>query len=392
MALNTAKFTLPTPTWLQTLRYNEWWRFKIPFLLGIYFWQIDFDTVGTERFWLYAALLVVWMFGAAGFGYFVNDCFDIEQDAAAGKPNRSGNLSVLSRWLVAFGLLAVALVPWIWLPGMFLSYVFIGVHLFSFLLYSIPPIRFKERYYLGAITDALYSYFLPVLLVAYTAWLINNMPPNYFIPTTYQVLALAGWAMAAGLRNIIQHHILDRRKDRISGTANIINRYGLRFNVNMLRVVFIPLEIALFAFAVYATGHYEVLLYCLLAFFCFWQMLPVIRINLRHPLNLRFDLGLFTLNAFYEIYLPFGFLVAFAIAQPWYWAAILPYHFLFPNPLISFTLWVLAIIFHHLVLRWLWIVRLILSRIVNYSIHYTRVAYRYSRGIKPYDPRKEHDA
>lgn len=392
MALDTGKFTLPTPAWLQTLRYNEWWRFKVPFLLGIYFWQIDFATIPMEVFWLNAALLVVWMFGAAGFGYFVNDCFDIEQDAAAGKPNRSGSLSVATRLLVAMGLLTIALLPWYWLPGNFTSALLIAFHLLSFLLYSIPPIRFKERYYLGAITDALYSYFLPVLLVAYTAWLVNNLPPNYYVPINNQALALAAWAMAAGLRNIIQHHILDRRKDRISGTANIINRYGLRFNVNLLRGLFIPLEIVLFAVAVHFTGHYEALLYGLLVFFCFWQLLPVVRINLRQPPNFRLDLGLFTLNAFYEIYLPFGFLIAFAIAQPWYWATILPYHFFFPNPLISFTLWVLAIIFHHLVLRWLWIVRLILSRIVNYSIHYTRVAYRYSRGIKPYDPRKQHDA
>lgn len=387
MALDTAKFTLPTPAWLQTLRYNEWWRFKVPFLLGIYFWQIDFATIDMQSFWLYAALLVVWMFGAAGFGYFVNDCFDIEQDAAAGKPNKSGKLSLGTRWALSIGLVLVALLPWVFLPGNATSYVLVGVHLLTFLLYSIPPVRFKERYYLGAITDALYSYFLPVWLVGQTAWLVSGIEP-----TALQVGGLIAWAMAAGLRNIIQHHILDRRKDRISGTANIINQFGLRFNVNLLRVLFIPLEVVLFAFAVYTTGHYEVLLYSLLAFFCFWQMLPVVRINLRHLLNLRFDLGMFTLNAFYEIYLPFGFLIAFAVAQPWYWATILPYHFFFPNPLISFTLWVLALIFHHLVLRWLWIVRLILSRIVNYSIHYTRVAYRYSKGIKPYDPRKEHDA
>jgi 4-hydroxybenzoate polyprenyltransferase len=392
MALDTGKFTLPTPAWLQTLRYNEWWRFKVPFLLGIYFWQIEFATIPMDVFWLNAALLVVWMFGAAGFGYFVNDCFDIDQDAAASKPNRSGSLSVASRWLVATSLLAIALLPWYWLPTATASWLLVGIHLLSFLLYSIPPIRLKERYYLGAITDALYSYFLPVLLVAYTAWLLNNLPPNYFVPSPHQALALAGWSLAAGLRNIIQHHILDRRKDRISGTANIINRYGLRFNVNLLRGLFIPLEIVLFAFAVYFTGNYTALLYSLLGFFCLWQLLPVVRINLRQPLNLRLDLGLFTLNTFYEIYLPFGFLIAFAIAQPWYWATILPYHFLFPNPLISFTLWILALVFHHLVLRWLWIVRLILSRIVNYSIHYTRVAYRYARGIKPYDPREQHDA
>ncbi len=378
------KFSFPEVRWLQTLRYHEWWRFKVPFLLGIYFWQVDFGSLSMANFWLHAGLLIVWMFGAAGFGYFVNDCFDIEQDAAAGKPNRAGSLSLTNRWLIAIGLLQVSILPWAWLPFNWFSIVLIVLHLLSFLLYSIQPVRLKERYYLGAITDALYSYFLPVWLVAHTAWLITD-----FEGKVWQLITLVSWAMAAGLRNIIQHHIADRRKDRLSGTANIINRYGLRFNVNLLRGMLIPLEVVLFALAVHFTGHYVQLLYGLLAFFCLWQLLPVVRVNLRQSSNVRLDLGLFTLNTFYEIYLPFGFLIAFAVAEPWFWLLIILYHFFFPNPLISFILWVVALVFHHLVLRWLWIVRLILSRIVNYSIHYTRVAYRYSRGIKPYDPRKQ---
>jgi 4-hydroxybenzoate polyprenyltransferase len=381
------KFSLPEVRWLRALRYHEWWRFKVPFLLGIYFWQLPFGSLSIANFWLHAGLLIVWMFGAAGFGYFINDCFDIEQDAAAGKPNSSGSFSLTNRWFVSLGLLALAILPWYWLPFNWVSVVLVALHLLTFLLYSIPPVRFKERYYLGALTDALYSYFLPVCLVAHTAWLISGIEPSL-----WQVVALLAWAMAAGLRNIIQHHIIDRRKDRISNTANIINRFGLRFNVNLLRWLFIPLEVLFFALAVHFTGQYVELLYGLLVFFCFWQLLPVVRINLRQPLNLRLDLGLFTLNAFYEIYLPFGFLIAFAVAETWFWALIVPYHFFFPNPLISFVLWVLVLVFHHLVLRWLWIVRLILSRIVNYSIHYTRVAYRYLRGIKPYDPRNQHDA
>lgn len=379
---------ISAPQWLQTLRYHEWWRFKVPFLLGIYFWQINFGLVSVGALWGFAALLIVWMFGAAGFGYFINDCFDIDQDAAAGKPNRAASIGFAQRWLVAAALLLIALAPWYWLPTFFASWVLIGMHLLSFLFYSIPPVRLKERYYFGALTDALYSYFLPVVLVAYTAWLINNLPPNYFIPNSAQALSLAAWALSAGLRNIIQHHILDRRKDRLSGTANIINRFGLRFNVNLLRAVFIPLEVLLFAFAVHFTGQYNGVLLGLLAFFCCWSLLPVVRINLRQKGVFRLDFGLFTLNTFYEMYLPFAFLVLFSLANPWYWLLVLPYHLLFPNPLISFLLWVLALVFHHLVLRWLWIVRLILSRIVNYSIHYTRVAYRYVRGIKPYDPRE----
>lgn len=366
----------------KTLRANDWWQTKVPFLLGIFYW---FLTPAYQFGWglgLQILALLVWIVGAAGFGYFVNDCFDIEQDRQAGKANAAAKFSVTKRWLIASTLLVVSLLPWLYLAQSAFVLVLIGLHLLSFITYSVPPLRFKERYYLGVLNDAVYAYLLPVAIVAYTAYelswnlfgpaelphgLICVYAGGYYEPQDMVLL----WALLAGLRNIIQHHLIDRKEDKRSGTKNVAIRYGIRFNVNINRFVLIPLELLTFAlmFGLNNAKHWIFLL--VFGVYLILELPSVIRIDLRERYRMRFEPALFSINRFYEEYLPLLALLYLGLREPLFFIVMALHQLIFPNKVLKHFM---ELVFHHLILKWLWIIRLILSRIVNYSIYYVQIA------------------
>ena len=118
--------------------------------------------------------------GFMGFGYLTNDLADRKKDALAGKSNGTRNLS--STWVVLLlvTFLATALLPWIYLPMDWISWLCIIVELVLFVLYAFPPFRLKERGFLGVITDALYAHVVPGFLASWTFYLVGNEHYSHF--------------------------------------------------------------------------------------------------------------------------------------------------------------------------------------------------------------------
>jgi 4-hydroxybenzoate polyprenyltransferase len=98
------------------------------------------------------------LFGIAGLGYFINDWADIRSDQLAGKPNKVGELSLGVRLLILILLCAFSFLPWLILPMNEYSWALIGIEIILFLMYSLPPLRLKEKGFLGIITDTMYAY------------------------------------------------------------------------------------------------------------------------------------------------------------------------------------------------------------------------------------------
>ncbi len=359
----------------RVIRYNDWWRTKVPFLFGIYLWHLGMVYTSPEQPFTHLVAIFMWIIGAAGFGYFVNDWFDIEQDRAAGKANMAEQLGFGKRMALVTGLLVLALAPWFYLPHDTLTLALVGLHLLFFIAYSVPPVRTKERYYWGGINDALYSFALPVLIVSRAAAGMSGSLP---LAENLQWLLL-GFGFATGMRNITQHHILDRKEDLISATKNVVNRYGLRANVNLIRYLWLPLELSFFLAYVWLYGRLPWFLYGGLFLYTFWGLLPVVRINLRRPGQFKLDLSLFSINGFYEHIVPMILLGWFISQNLWYLLVLVVWQLLIPNPVINFLLFQLEVLFHHVVLKILWMVRLVLSRIVNYTIYFFILLFRFLR-------------
>src|ERR1043165_8294990 len=146
------------------LRSSEWWNTKMPLLLGI-FLCFSIDNLNKPAVtMLHLVLALIWTFSAAGFGYFLNDCFDIQVDAITGKANQSTGLSLTQRALVLLFLGTVALLSVSFIGNPFLVFIAF-LHLLLFFVYSAPPLRFKNVLLVGLLVDAIYAWVLPIIII-----------------------------------------------------------------------------------------------------------------------------------------------------------------------------------------------------------------------------------
>ena len=223
---------------LKTLRFHNWWIAKIPPLLSFAYAVILLRGLDISTIWLDLVLLIVWMIGAAAFGHYINDIFDLQDDLQAGKENRTAGQSTIVKFCIAVALAAVALLPWILLPRNNYNSGLVISHLLIFLVYSAPPIRLKERGVLAVFADAVYAHVIPGLVVLFTL-----LPYVEMEHLTGFILLFAGWQFLVGCRNILNHHIDDYENDMISNTTTTATIYGDAAIKNVVKRFFFPLEV-----------------------------------------------------------------------------------------------------------------------------------------------------
>ena len=230
----------------QKLRLSNPWRYKVPLLLAFCYFLLLAGNVHPQVASMSFFAAIATTIGFMGFGYLTNDLADRKKDALAGKSNGTTNLSTASISLLVITFLAIAILPWIYLPMDRISLACIITELVLFVLYAFPPFRLKERGFLGVITDALYAHVLPGFLASWTFYLVGvEHYKNFF----YFVIALCVWQFFSGIRNIISHHYKDYENDQASGTKTFATQIGKEKVYTLMSRVFIPLEIvSLFAF------------------------------------------------------------------------------------------------------------------------------------------------
>lgn len=208
---------LKTVSSREFFRLDDWWRSKAALLMGmVYLFTAWFD-IRFERFLWLAMLSIVTISGFASFGYLINDFFDRKKDAIAGKKNfLEGKSQVAITFFFALAL-SLLLLPWFYLPFNGLSIAWIVLEIILFIVYSLPPLRFKERGIPGLIVDALYAHALPVALAAYTFSLASGKSI-----TLFPIMLLVSWQVISGIRNILLHQSNDLEQDKKSGTVNFV--------------------------------------------------------------------------------------------------------------------------------------------------------------------------
>lgn len=228
------------------LRLSNPWNFKVPLLISIPY--IVFLLSGHHQCVFPAVLASVLIItGVAGIGYLTNDLGDRHKDGLIGKENATAQLSVpaIVFLFVLFMLLAIA--PWFYLPVRRWSVGLLVMQFLLFYVYAFPPFRFKERGFLGVITDAGYAHINPALLAAYTFYLYTGKAFAGFY--TFMLL-LATWQLVLGIRNILFHQVKDHDKDIESGTHTFVTGTGIAKTTVLLKTILLPLETVLFiAFA-----------------------------------------------------------------------------------------------------------------------------------------------
>jgi len=198
----------------EAIRGANWWSSKLPPLFGLAFLQILRHDVEPGRAMLLLGSVLVVTGGSVGaWGHVLNDWFDVEADRRAGRPNRMARLPVAARAALAGGLAVAAFAPALLVGYGAAATILLGAELLLPALYSVPPIRLKERGFGGVLADAAAAHAVPAMIVM-TAFAAGS-------PTAGEsplVLALVGaWSACLGLNGILWHQRLDRDSDLRAG-------------------------------------------------------------------------------------------------------------------------------------------------------------------------------
>lgn len=289
------------------LRVHRTWTYKGPLLLAGPYCVLALTAAPAATAMLAVLGSMLTIVGIAGLAYLINDLSDRESDRAAGKPNCTEGARPGSIAFAALVLLLAALLPWFTVLPFGLAFgLLLGLELALFVLYAVPPFRFKERGLLGPVTDAGYAYVLPALLASLTFARIGGVEPGEI---DVLLLALVVWQFPLGLRNVILHQLDDEANDSISNTRTWVRKLGpARATAAMTRFI-VPLEIG--GFLVFCSAIFGVAPGVLLMYPVFLGLtLLVITRSWRQPLPTTLQQSLILyLSDYYDEWLPVILLV-----------------------------------------------------------------------------------
>ena len=179
-------------------------------------------------------LFTIATLGIGTFGHLLNDLTDIDQDARRGARNLFATRSTKSRVLLTVATLIVGILPWWWLPTTWAVAALVAAEYALFVLYSVPPVRLKERGFPGLVADALYAYVVPN---AFAMLLFANLA-KATIPA-WMLVAILAWCFLFGLERIMYHELLDAAGDVRSGARTFVVRRGWKrsFEVDLYCLV-----------------------------------------------------------------------------------------------------------------------------------------------------------
>ena len=222
------------------LRLSNPWRYKVPLILAFCYFLLLIGNVESRLATFSFVAAITTIVGFMGFGYLTNDLSDRKKDALAGKSNSAASLSILEVILLVILFVALAIVPWLFLPIDRVSVIFILAEFGLFVVYAFPPFRLKERGILGVVVDALYAHVVPGFLASWTFFLLGERVYSSFIVFA---ISLCSWELFSGIRNIVSHQLKDVDNDRASGTRTFVTIYGKEKVNRWLVGLFIPLEV-----------------------------------------------------------------------------------------------------------------------------------------------------
>lgn len=223
----------------RALRTNQWWGHMLGPIVAFACLQLGWRQVDPGEGLVRVVALVASAVALAGYGYVVNDAADVVSDELAGRSSAMGRLPVAARVGVVLGFAVAGALPWVWLRLEWPALLALGGIYLVPLVYSLQPIRLKERHLFGPIADASNAFVLPAL---FTIGLFAPLGD----PTGPAALMLVGallWAYGFGLRAIIKHQVDDAGLDRAVGTRTLVVQVGEARARRAVRQVLFPVEL-----------------------------------------------------------------------------------------------------------------------------------------------------
>jgi 4-hydroxybenzoate polyprenyltransferase len=218
------------------VRHRAWWFNKIP--LSVF---LGFALLAGSPLTPTGCAAIVALIGAvscaANYGYAVNELFDVDEDRRAGRVNAAANVPRHIMWMIiaSSGAAALALATaGAGIAGLTLT----STELMLPLVYSIPPIRLKERGLPGLLADALAAHVYPALL----ALLIVEHLGLHSVGGAL-TLSVVLWSAATGFRGIVSHQLQCAEHDQMAGLSTIAHRLGHREVASFVVFCILPTEV-----------------------------------------------------------------------------------------------------------------------------------------------------
>lgn len=306
------------------VRAIEWWDYKLAVVISFFYATAFILQVPIVSLWpsLVAAFLALIACGA--FANIINDVTDREDDLAAGKPNRltgkpPGVLLALAAGPVVVGLIFAFL----WRTNWLLLSAYLAMWL-AFVLYSVPPFRWKTRGLLGVFACAAGDSLFPTLVAVLSAFQAAQQPLKIG-----WVIATGTWALAYGLRGTAWHQLNDAEADRTALVGTFVQRHSPRLAIRLGRFVAFPLELVSLAALFWLMANWLpfalLLLYCLL-------VLANMRLYGLQPIVVEpHPYYLFVLEQYYDAFFPLAILIASSLRHSGDALILAAHLLLFPN-------------------------------------------------------------
>lgn len=303
------------------LRIQEWWSFILPPILLFYYLGLFNQKIPESSILPLYTAIILFSVCTAITGYFINDLYDIKADAIAGKYNFVSTQSKVFRYLFLPFIITILIIinySIIHLVPSLLHIIvtiLIAFNLFLFFIYSVPFIHLKYNPYAAIILDAMYSG--PLFYVI--AYLLSTM--GYVTNHSYLAIIFL-WGILKGIRNYLNHTVVDAEKDKISGQATLAVRYG-KYKVLHIANKIYPIEIILLSLLLsisVPTIKISIIIIVVIFLIIWWKNS---KLNAIKPFP--------TLNDLHEIWLPILLLIYLVYRHPDLFPLLIIHTILFPK-------------------------------------------------------------
>jgi len=309
-------------------RVRDWWSSKLPPLLGFAYLLLAGPPAvdaapGTATLALFLATAVA----TAAWGHFLNDFADAVPDARLGHRTPAAELPRARAALLAAAGLAVAVVPWIFLPRSRAASIAFALEVALLAAYALPPLRLKERGRASLLVDALYGHALPMAITLFVFGALGVRPIE-----GAALALLLGWKLAQGLCGALASQLADRHRDRRAGARTWLVAGGALAARRILLRLLLPAQLLLFVGALVALAPRSP---WPLAAYLVFLLLRLAQIHFvwrkRASYWRRGYPGYSLLNDFHERWLPLVTLALLVQADPRYLVVALAHLALFRN-------------------------------------------------------------
>lgn len=239
------------------LKADKWWVFKIAggLLTVVLLTALAGIDVNAAYWWALGKLFGAFILLAI-YGHLVNDISDLEIDAKAGKSNIVNTLgkggSIIG--ILLTGILAIVLatsIGSVWVAVMVVIQISLNA------IYSLKPIRLKERGVVSVLVTGFYERSLPYAMIGATLLETSDRQLSVF-------MVYLAWSYVWEIRNHLNGQIADLEADAMHGVRSLASLHGVEKLQAWMWRLFL-MELLLFCSWVFQFGHsLEVLIFAFL--------------------------------------------------------------------------------------------------------------------------------